>query len=143
MTARSPCSLLPAAGLSDTSLVTPRPQISESQAQLLAVPVEALALAAAAAAALHVLLLLLNSTACSVLRLGGRGRAANRVRRALILACSQKTLPVSVAVVAQLGDTLGDAGLVILPCIVFHLLQILIDSSLVAAWRRADAAAAV
>jgi sodium/bile acid cotransporter 7 len=93
-----------------------------------------------AAAALHVALLLLNGTTAAVLGLGGRGGAKARVRRAVVLATSQKTLPVAVAVVAQLGDKLGPAGAVLLPCIAFHLLQILIDSTLVAAWRAADAA---
>ncbi len=117
-----------------------RAQVSKSAAQLAAVPPLSLVFVAVAAAALHVTLLVLNAASCSLLRLGGRGRAAARVRRALILATSEKTLPVSVAVVAQLGTTLGAPGLVLLPCVAFHLLQILIDSALVGAWRAGDAA---
>lgn len=97
-----------------------------------------LALVAAVAFALHLTLLWGNALLCALLRLGGRGRAARRTRRALLLATSQKTLPVSVAVLAQLGNSLGEPGLVLLPCIFFHLVQIVFGSVLVAAWRSRD-----
>jgi sodium/bile acid cotransporter 7 len=120
-------------------VATPWMTISSSAARLLSVSPTSLATAAAAAAALHVALLTANSVACAALRLGGNGRTASaKVRRAVVLAASQKTLPVSVAVLAQLGAQLGEPGLVLLPCIAFHLLQIVIDSALVGAWRAAD-----
>lgn len=38
----------------------------------------------------------------------------------------QKTLPVMVAVVEQLGGALGESGLLVLPCIAAHFNQVLI-----------------
>ena len=99
---------------------------------------ETLALVAGAAFALHLTLLLGNAIAAAFLGLGGRGRGSRRTRRAVLLATSQKTLPVSVAVLTQLGDTLGEPGLILLPCIFFHLIQIVFGSFLVAVWRGID-----
>lgn len=45
------------------------------------------------------------------------------------LACfSQKTLPVMVAVVEQLGGALGESGLLVVPCVAAHLNQVLLTS---------------
>lgn len=58
------------------------------------------------------------------------------VRRAVILTASVKTLPVAVTVLAGLGPALGPmAGVAVVPCMMAHLSQILIDSSLVARWQ--------
>ncbi|KAL6580827.1 hypothetical protein OROMI_006750 [Orobanche minor] len=54
---------------------------------------------------------------------------------ALLLVASQKTLPVMVAVVEQLGGALGESGLLVLPCVAAHLTQIIIDSCLVSFWK--------
>ncbi|KAL8533282.1 hypothetical protein ACS0TY_009611 [Phlomoides rotata] len=54
---------------------------------------------------------------------------------ALLLVASQKTLPVMVAVVDQLGNALGEPGLLVLPCVAAHLNQIIIDSFLVSLWK--------
>jgi sodium/bile acid cotransporter 7 len=115
-----------------------KPQISESTFQLVSIDHETIALVAAAAFALHLTLLVGNFVAAAILGLGGRGRGSRRTRRALLLATSQKTLPVSVAVLTQLGNTLGEPGLVLLPCIFFHLIQIVFGSFLVAVWRGVD-----
>lgn len=40
----------------------------------------------------------------------------------------QKTLPVMVAVVAQLGGALGESGLLVLPCVAAHLNQVVLTS---------------
>lgn len=79
-----------------------------------------------------------------MLRLGGPDpAAATLVRRAVILTSSVKTLPVAITVLASLGPALGPAaGLAVVPAMMAHLSQILIDSTLVARWRAADAAAA-
>ncbi|CAK9141693.1 unnamed protein product [Ilex paraguariensis] len=53
---------------------------------------------------------------------------------ALLLVASQKTLPVMVAVVEQLGGALGESGLLVLPCVAAHLNQIIMDSFLVSFW---------
>jgi len=56
------------------------------------------------------------------------------IRRALILVCSQKTLPVATTVIAGMGMALGEPGLVSIPCVVSHLFQIVIDAVLVGKW---------
>ncbi|XP_020111815.1 probable sodium/metabolite cotransporter BASS4, chloroplastic isoform X2 [Ananas comosus] len=58
--------------------------------------------------------------------------------RAVIVVASQKTLPVMVAVVEQLGGALGESGLLILPCVASHINQIIIDSFLVNWWLQKD-----
>ncbi len=53
---------------------------------------------------------------------------------------SQKTLPIAVTVLGQLGSVLpGPVGIAVVPCVVSHLSQILIDSFLVSHWLRQDA----
>jgi sodium/bile acid cotransporter 7 len=119
-------------------IATPWMTISESQHQLVHIDAETLAIVAGAAFALHLTLLFGNAAASAILGLGGRGRGSRRTRRALLLAASQKTLPVSVVALSQLGNTLGEPGLVLLPCIFFHLIQIVFGSMLVAVWRSVD-----
>lgn len=60
-------------------------------------------------------------------------------RKALVLVGSQKTLPVAVTVLQQIGTSFGDAGLVVIPCVVSHLMQILIDSWVVTRWNAKEA----
>ncbi|KAH9769009.1 putative sodium/metabolite cotransporter BASS4 [Citrus sinensis] len=57
---------------------------------------------------------------------------------AVVLVASQKTLPVLVAVVEQLGGAFGESGLLVLPCVAAHLTQIIMDSFLVNFWLRRD-----
>ncbi|KAH9557854.1 hypothetical protein CY35_07G106600 [Sphagnum magellanicum] len=54
--------------------------------------------------------------------------------RAVIIVASQKTFPVVVAVVSKLGGAIGETGLLVLPCITYHLTQIMLDSMLVNFW---------
>ena len=68
-------------------------------------------------------------------------------RRAVFLLSSQKTLPVSVAVISALatgalekGEVINE-GLVTLPCIMGHLSQLVIDSFLINYWKGVDAKA--
>ena len=73
---------------------------------------------------------------CRLLRLGGTGDAAQAlaVQQAVVLTASVKTLPVAVTVLGKLG--LGSmVGLAVVPCVLAHLAQILIDSVLVGAWK--------
>jgi solute carrier family 10 (sodium/bile acid cotransporter), member 7 len=66
-------------------------------------------------------------------------KVSKGVQRAVVLAGSQKTLPISVAVIAQLSSVLGSsAGLAVLPCVFAHFSQVLIDSMLVSWWLRSD-----
>ena len=58
-------------------------------------------------------------------------------RRALILCGSQKTLPIAVTVLNALAPMMqGPVGLAVIPCVVSHLLQIVMDSFVVQQWRR-------
>lgn len=57
-----------------------------------------------------------------------------------MLVGSQKTLPIAVTVLGQMGSVLpGPVGIAVVPCVVSHLTQILIDSVLVSFWLRQDA----
>jgi hypothetical protein len=60
-------------------------------------------------------------------------------RKAVIILSSQKTLPVAVTVISFLdGETLDgrllDVGIVVIPCILCHLCQLLIDGLFVNKW---------
>ena len=57
-----------------------------------------------------------------------------------MLVGSQKTLPIAVTVLNQLSARLsGPIGLAVIPCVVAHLSQILVDSVLVSRWLKQDA----
>ena len=63
--------------------------------------------------------------------------AAMGTRRALVLCGSQKTLPIAVTVLNAMAPMIsGPVGLAVIPCVVSHLLQIVLDSFLVQRWRR-------
>jgi len=69
--------------------------------------------------------------------------ASAAVRRAVVLVGSQKTLPVAAALLGGMAPQLGPgAGLAVVPCVLCHLSQILIDSALVSRWLADDRAAA-
>lgn len=96
---------------------------------------------AIAAVALHVMLLLLNMGACSILQIGGADDSARQraLRRTVIILSSQKTLPVCVSVVDVLAPSINvPPGLLVLPCVLGHLLQNIIDATLVSKWRAND-----
>lgn len=57
-------------------------------------------------------------------------------RKAVVLVCSQKTLGVAIAVVDALPPSAGDKGLLLLPCLIAHLAQILVDAWVAARWGR-------
>ncbi|GBF95580.1 sodium metabolite cotransporter, chloroplastic-like [Raphidocelis subcapitata] len=124
--------------------IVPWTQVSATVAGGAGVGGGALALALAGGVAVHLAFLALNSAACAAFRFGGPdGAEARGLRRALILTASVKTLPVAVAVLASLGPAIGPAaGLAVVPCMLAHLSQIVIDSALVARWKAQDAAAA-
>ncbi|XP_062217615.1 probable sodium/metabolite cotransporter BASS4, chloroplastic [Phragmites australis] len=62
--------------------------------------------------------------------------ARKEYARAVILLASQKTLPVLVAVVEQLGGALGESRFLVTPCVAAHINQIIINSILVSWWRQ-------
>lgn len=61
------------------------------------------------------------------------------LQRAVVLVASQKTLPIAVTVLSQLSAFVkGPIGLAVIPCVVCHLGQILVDSLLVSSWMDKD-----
>lgn len=80
----------------------------------------------AGAVAIHASMLALNLGAARLLRLRGDGGPEGRgVERAVVICASQKTLPVSVAILQQLSGSLGaGVGLAVIPCVASHMLQV-------------------
>lgn len=56
------------------------------------------------------------------------------VRKAIVILGSEKTLPVSMAVLAFLPPELGAKGLIAVPCILGHLSQLLMDAVVASKW---------
>ncbi|XP_030526711.1 probable sodium/metabolite cotransporter BASS4, chloroplastic [Rhodamnia argentea] len=119
-------------------------QVSRSRSLLLMVQPEIFLVAIGMGIVLHIFLLAFNAFAIQCLSMvtgGGQsvfGKKENA--NAALLVASQKTLPVMVAVVEQLGGAFGESGLLVLPCVAAHLIQIIMDSFLVNFWLRKDAA---
>ncbi|EPS60823.1 hypothetical protein M569_13979, partial [Genlisea aurea] len=103
-------------------------QISRSRSILLTVKPATFVVAVIMGGFLHAILLGFNSSVIPALRLvtGGSKSPFGQDENisALVLVASQKTLPVMVAVVEQLGGALGSSGLLILPCVAVHLTQV-------------------
>ncbi|KAG9152292.1 hypothetical protein Leryth_024302 [Lithospermum erythrorhizon] len=117
-------------------------QVSKSRSLLLSVQPPIFLVAVAMGALLHVLLLAFNALAIQILSAMTGGKKSAFAQKdnvtALLLVASQKTLPVMVAVVDQLGGSFGEPGLLVLPCVAAHLNQIIIDSFLVGLWRKKE-----
>ncbi|CAN6272901.1 unnamed protein product [Urochloa humidicola] len=103
-------------------------QVSRSRSLILSVQVKALVAAVTIGVVLHFALLAFNVATLQILsRLEQKGEsvfAKKEYARAVILVASQKTLPVLIAVVDQLGGTLGESGFLVIPCIAAHINQI-------------------
>ena len=76
----------------------------------------------------HLLYLLLNDGGSRLLRL------RPEARKAVVLAASQKTLPVALTVLAFLPESAGVKGLIAIPFITSHLGQIFMDAILATRW---------
>lgn len=117
-------------------------QVSRSRSLILSVQVKALAAAITIGVLLHFALLAFNAAMLQILsRLEQKGEpvfAKKEYARAVILVASQKTLPVLIAVVDQLGGALGESAFLVIPCIAAHINQIIIDSIIVNWWRQRD-----
>jgi sodium/bile acid cotransporter 7 len=61
------------------------------------------------------------------------------VRKAIVIMASGKTLPVAMAVLTFLPHSIGDKGLIAVPCIVCHLSQVLLDAFVATHWAEATA----
>lgn len=127
--------------LSSFLLVTvPWMQISLAVQDKITVSTLALLSVVAVGLALHVVYLAINTGLVTLFGLGGDDTEdATAIRRAVILLSSQKTLLMSVTVLASLSNLLGGAmGFAVVPCVLSHLGQIVVDSVLVARWMRQD-----
>lgn len=122
--------------------LVPWMQVSGSRTLLLTVSPMTFISAIGIGMCLHLIFLSLNTVIMHGLSLifGGKrstfGKENNA--RAIIIVASQKTLPVMVAIVGQLGGILGEAGLLVIPCVAAHINQIIIDSFLVSIWLQRD-----
>ncbi|XP_066318534.1 probable sodium/metabolite cotransporter BASS4, chloroplastic [Miscanthus floridulus] len=117
-------------------------QVSRSRSLILSVQVKSFAVAITIGVLLHLALLAFNAAMLEILsHLEQKGEsvfAKKEYARAVILVASQKTLPVLVAVVEQLGGAFGESGFLVIPCVVAHINQIIIDSIIVNWWRQKD-----
>uniref|UniRef100_A0A453EH00 Probable sodium/metabolite cotransporter BASS4, chloroplastic n=1 Tax=Aegilops tauschii subsp. strangulata TaxID=200361 RepID=A0A453EH00_AEGTS len=102
-------------------------QVSRSRSLLLSVKPKAFAIIVTIGVLLHLALLAFNATTLQVLSCLKQKEESVLTRkeyaRAVILVASQKTLPVLVAVVEQLGGALGESGLLVIPCVAAHINQ--------------------
>ncbi|KDP35786.1 hypothetical protein JCGZ_10422 [Jatropha curcas] len=119
-------------------------QVSRSSSLLLMVKPAVFLIAIGMGIILHLFLLGFNALVLQGLSTVSGGDQSVFAKKenasAFVLVTSQKTLPVLVAVVEQLGGAFGETGLLVLPCIAAHLNQIIIDSFLVNSWLRKDSA---
>ncbi|XP_042489539.1 probable sodium/metabolite cotransporter BASS4, chloroplastic isoform X2 [Macadamia integrifolia] len=122
--------------------LVPWMQVSRSRPLLLMVKPAVFFVAIGLGSLLHLILLALNALLLKSLSSVSGGRESvfseKGNARAVVIVASQKTLPVMVAVVEQLGGALGESGLLVLPCVAAHINQIIIDSFLVNSWLQKD-----
>ncbi|KAE8701068.1 putative sodium/metabolite cotransporter BASS4 [Hibiscus syriacus] len=122
--------------------LVPWMQVSRSRSLLLMVKPAAFVVAIGMGTLLHLVLLAFNTLAIRSLSAvsGGDKSIFSEKENAIatLLVASQKTLPVMVAVVEQLGGAFGESGLLVLPCVAARLIQIILDSFLVNFWLRRD-----
>lgn len=113
-------------------------QVSRSRSLLLMVKPAVFLVAIGMGTVLHLVLLAFNALSIQSLSAVSGGSKSPFAKRqntvAFLLVASQKTLPVMVAVVEQLHGTLGESGLLVLPCVAAHLNQIIMDSFLINIW---------
>ncbi|XP_076934000.1 putative sodium/metabolite cotransporter BASS4, chloroplastic [Bidens hawaiensis] len=122
--------------------LVPLIQVSRSRPLLLAVKPAVFLVAVVMGALLHLILLGFNALSIQILSSVSGGSksvfAKKESATALLLVASQKTLPVLVAVVDQLGGVFGESGLLVLPCVAAHLNQIIMDSFFVSFWNKKE-----
>ncbi|KAD2804699.1 hypothetical protein R6Q59_029846 [Mikania micrantha] len=103
-------------------------QVSRSRPLLLAVEPAVFLVAVVMGALLHLILLTFNALSIQILCSVSGGSKSVFAKKenacALLLVASQKTLPVLIAVVEQLGGIFGESGLLVLPCVAAHLNQV-------------------
>ncbi|KAK7392986.1 hypothetical protein VNO78_21436 [Psophocarpus tetragonolobus] len=122
--------------------LVPWTQVSRSRPLLLMVKPSVFLVAIGLGALLHMSLLAFNILAVWSLSVisGGRKSIFSQKENAsaLILVASQKTLPVMVAVIEPLQGAFGESGLLVLPCVAAHLIQIIFDTFIINFLRHRD-----
>ena len=113
-------------------ILVPWMQVSKGHATMRGAGAGTLLAAAAIGAAVHAAFFGLSLAASE----GTRVSDDASVRRAVAIVGGQKTLPVSVAVLQQLEHLAASVPVAMLPLLIAHFIQIVIDSFVVAAWRR-------
>eukprot|EP00798_Chlamydomonas_sp_ICE-L_P007402 gene7402-530_t len=116
--------------------MVPWMQVRQSAAQV-ELPLTSLLSVAAYGISAHVFFLIVNFILVRGLNLGKSENAQQqkRIQQVLILLCSQKTLPVAVAVLTKLSAVMGPSvGLGAVAAVICHLSQIIVDSFLVSWW---------
>ncbi|QDZ18246.1 putative sodium/metabolite cotransporter [Chloropicon primus] len=103
--------------------------LSKAQPEVIDQSAGDLLLLVAGGIGIHIAFLVFNFISVSLLRV------EQPEYRALLLCTSQKTLPIAVTVINFLPEPYeGYHGLLVVPCVVSHLVQILIDSVIVSRW---------
>lgn len=108
-----------------------------SAAQLAIGPVLILT-AIALGVGVHMVLLVFNMLVTRTLVFNKDPKENRAIRKAVVLCTSEKTLPVAVAVMSQLGGLGSGMAYAVLPCIFSHIIQAVIDSALVSKWNKED-----
>ncbi|KAG8461264.1 hypothetical protein KFE25_002453 [Diacronema lutheri] len=109
-------------------VLIPWMKLSDSAAELRSARGLSLLLVVLLAFAIHALYLAFNALGCALLRL------PDDERRAVVIMASQKTLPMAMAVLAAMPAEFGEPGLIAVPCIVSHILQIFVDAFIATRW---------
>lgn len=104
-------------------------KLSVSRDQLLALTLGAVAGLLACGLAVHAVYLAFNYVvARHVLRL------PLALRKSVVIMCSQKTLPMAMTILSYFPASLGEPGLIAIPCILSHLTQIFVDAVVASKW---------
>ena len=115
--------------ISNLALISvPWMKFSQSSERLAEVDMNELLVLIVACMFLHIVYLILNTGVVKLLSIDwNEGKA-------VILLSSQKTIPVAMAVLAFVPVAEETKGLIAIPCITFHFVQIIIDALLVTRW---------
>jgi hypothetical protein len=97
------------------------------QSEIISTPFGQIFLLILAGAAVHTLFLVVNFVAVKFIC-----RLPERELKAALIMSSHKTLPVAVTVISYFPESVGPQGLLTIPCIVSHIVQLFIDSFIVA-----------
>jgi predicted Na+-dependent transporter len=96
------------------------------------VSAESLLLIVAWGGAIHLLFMIVNMAAATAFQF------PLEQKKSVVIQCSQKTLPVSLTIVAFLPESAGDAGLLAIPCIIAQFTQMMIDSFIAVRWNETN-----